>query len=58
MTLYGEHDAGTWRQDSFARMARRTRSATAVIPDAEHSPAVENPAAMVEALVDFWRLAP
>lgn len=58
MTLYGEHDAGTWQQDSFARMAERTHSATAVIPDAEHSPAVENPAAMVEALVDFWRPAP
>jgi pimeloyl-ACP methyl ester carboxylesterase len=58
MTLYGEHDAGTWEQDSFARIAQRTRSAAAVIPGAEHSPAVENPAAMVAALVDFWRPGP
>jgi pimeloyl-ACP methyl ester carboxylesterase len=26
-----------------------------VIPDAAHSPAVENPAATASALVDFWQ---
>ena len=41
--------------DDFARLATGAATATAVIPDAEHSPAVENPAATVAALDAFWR---
>jgi pimeloyl-ACP methyl ester carboxylesterase len=36
-------------------MAARLRAPFAVIPDAAHSPAVENPAATVDVLLRFWR---
>jgi pimeloyl-ACP methyl ester carboxylesterase len=35
-------------------MAARLNAALAVIDDAAHSPAVENPARTVNALLEFW----
>lgn len=55
MAMYGEHDHNTWTQADFSALGSSAASRTVVIPDAEHSPAVENPAATVEALDGFWR---
>lgn len=54
LALYGEHDTGTWPLPGFTELAR-VANRTVVVPDAEHSPAVENPAAVVAALDSFWR---
>lgn len=38
-------------------MAARLGAAFAVVPDAQHSPAVENPAGLLDVLVPFWLTA-
>jgi pimeloyl-ACP methyl ester carboxylesterase len=48
-------DDDAWPQVQQQDMARRLGARYVVIADAAHSPAVENPAATVSALVDFWR---
>jgi len=53
LVLYGEHD-DAWPPDIQAEMAGRLAARVAVIPGAAHSPAVENPAATAQALLDFW----
>ncbi len=58
LVLYGAADTETWSQLDFAALADRLACGTAVIPDAAHSPAVENPRAMVDALDTFWRSRP
>ena len=54
LVLYGESD-DAWLPMVQAEMAQRLGAAHVVIPDAAHSPAVENPAATVRALLDFWQ---
>ena len=54
LVLYGESD-DAWMPAVQAEMAQRLGAAHVVIPDAAHSPAVENPAATVRALLDFWQ---
>jgi pimeloyl-ACP methyl ester carboxylesterase len=54
LVLHGEAD-DAWTPAVQAEMARRLGAAHAVIARAAHSPAVENPAATVRALLDFWR---
>lgn len=44
-----------WPPAVQCEMARRLGAQYAVVPDAVHSPAVENPAATAEILLDFWR---
>jgi pimeloyl-ACP methyl ester carboxylesterase len=53
LVLYGAAD-DAWPTDVQARMAARLGAAIAVIPEAMHSPAIENPAATVAALLRFW----
>jgi pimeloyl-ACP methyl ester carboxylesterase len=53
LVLYGAGD-DAWPTDVQAAMAARLGAATAVVPDAMHSPAIENPAATVAALLRFW----
>jgi pimeloyl-ACP methyl ester carboxylesterase len=50
------HGAGddAWPPALQAEMAQRLRAAYAVIPDALHSPAVENPGVTAEVLLGFW----
>ena len=48
-------DDDAWPIDEQADMARRLHARYERIPDAAHSPAVENPDTLVEVLVDFWR---
>jgi pimeloyl-ACP methyl ester carboxylesterase len=54
LVLYGVDD-DAWPPATQHDMAVRLGAARAVIPDAAHSPAVENPAATTSALMDFWQ---
>lgn len=54
LVLHGESD-DAWLPPVQAGMAQRLGAGYAVIPDAAHSPAVENPAATVQALLGFWQ---
>jgi pimeloyl-ACP methyl ester carboxylesterase len=53
LVLYGAGD-DAWPPDVQSAMAARLGAASAVIPDAMHSPAIENPTATVAALLRFW----
>lgn len=53
LVLYGEHD-DAWPPRVQAEMAARLGARTTVIAGAAHSPALENTAATVAALLDFW----
>lgn len=50
------HGAGddAWSPDVQAEMAERLGARYVVIADAEHSPALDNPAATARALTEFW----
>lgn len=48
-------DDDAWPIEEQATMARRLDAQYVIIPTAAHSAAVENSAALVAALVDFWR---
>ncbi|MEO8889860.1 MAG: alpha/beta hydrolase [Jatrophihabitantaceae bacterium] len=54
LVLYGENDT-SWSPALQAEMATRLAAVRIVVPDAAHSPAVENPPATVDALITFWR---
>lgn len=51
--VYGEDD-DAWAPDLQAEMAHRLGAPAVVIPAAAHSPAVENPSAVLAALVAFF----
>jgi pimeloyl-ACP methyl ester carboxylesterase len=53
LVLYGMAD-DAWPPAVQDEMATRLNAAVARIPDAVHSPAVENPRATQAALVEFW----
>lgn len=53
LVLYGEHD-DAWAPAVQAAMADRLGAPTAVIADAIHSPAAQQPAATARALLEFW----
>lgn len=53
LVLYGEAD-DAWSPAEQADMARRLGARHVVVPQAVHSPAVENPDRTLEALVSFW----
>lgn len=48
-------DDDAWPPVVQREMAKRLGAAYAVVPEAWHSPAVENPAATADALLEFWR---
>jgi len=54
LVLHGESD-DAWVPAVQAAMAERLAAAYRVIEAAAHSPAVENPAATVAALLEFWQ---
>jgi pimeloyl-ACP methyl ester carboxylesterase len=47
-------DDDAWPADAQADMADRLHARYVVIPDAAHSAAAENPAALVDVLLEFW----
>lgn len=53
LVLHGEQD-DAWLPDLQAEMAVRLGAQHAVVPDAMHSPAAENPGATAAALLAFW----
>ena len=53
LVLHGAGD-DAWLPADQAAMAGRLGARYGVVPDAEHSPAMENPAATVTALLEFW----
>jgi pimeloyl-ACP methyl ester carboxylesterase len=57
LVLYGEHD-DAWPPAVQAAMAGRLGAQTAVIADAIHSPAAQQPVATARALLDFWAALP
>lgn len=54
LVIHGEAD-DAWPPDVQAEMAKRLGAEHAVITDAVHSPACEQPAAFVDALLRFWQ---
>jgi len=58
MVLYGAQDTDVWDVGDFADLGRRLQADTVALPGTGHSPAVEDPAAMVAALDRFWSEAP
>lgn len=54
LVVHGAND-DAWEPAVQHDMAERLGARYAVVPDAAHSAAIENPAGLVEALVDFWR---
>ena len=54
LVLYGAAD-DAWPPAVQEEMARRLGAERVVVPDAAHSPAVENPGATADALIAFWR---
>jgi pimeloyl-ACP methyl ester carboxylesterase len=53
LVLHGAND-DAWSPAAQAAMATRLGAQVAAVPDAAHSPAVENPPATAEALLRFW----
>jgi pimeloyl-ACP methyl ester carboxylesterase len=54
LVLFGADD-DAWPPDVQREMAARLDAPVVVVPDAAHSPAVENPAETARALVEFWQ---
>jgi len=57
LVAHGVND-DAWQPAAQREMAQRLGARYEVIADAAHSPAVENPAALVRVLVDFWLHSP
>jgi pimeloyl-ACP methyl ester carboxylesterase len=57
LVLHGAND-DAWPPAAQAAMAQRLGAAHTVIPDAAHSPAVENPTPTAQALLRFWAATP
>ncbi len=55
LVAYGEDDATSWHVAEMAEMAQRLGLTAQVIPDAAHSPAVENPRRTAALLDRFFR---
>jgi len=56
LVLHGEQD-DAWTPALQGEMAVRLSARHVAVPDAQHSPAVENPAPTVAALLEFWAAA-
>jgi pimeloyl-ACP methyl ester carboxylesterase len=54
LVVHGEHD-DAWDPETQAEMAGRLGARYAVVADAAHSAAVENPDDLLPVLLDFWR---
>jgi pimeloyl-ACP methyl ester carboxylesterase len=43
-----------WSHDAYAAMASRLRAGHVIVPKASHSPNMEQPGIVAEALLEFW----
>jgi pimeloyl-ACP methyl ester carboxylesterase len=54
LVVSGKRDRRVWTHDTYAEMAGRLRAGHVIIPKASHSPNMEQPAILSEALLEFW----
>jgi pimeloyl-ACP methyl ester carboxylesterase len=54
LVVFGKRDRRVWSHDAYAEMADRLRAGHVIIPKASHSPNMEQPALLAEALLEFW----
>jgi pimeloyl-ACP methyl ester carboxylesterase len=54
LVVFGKRDRRVWTHDAYAEMAGRLRAGHVIIPKASHSPNMEQPAIVAEALLGFW----
>jgi pimeloyl-ACP methyl ester carboxylesterase len=54
LVVFGKRDRRVWSHDDYAGMASRLRADHVIIPKASHSPNMEQPAILAEALLGFW----
>jgi pimeloyl-ACP methyl ester carboxylesterase len=54
LVVFGKRDRRVWSHDTYAGMADRLRAGHVIIPKASHSPNMEQPALVAEALLEFW----
>jgi len=54
LVVFGKRDRRVWSHDSYAGMASRLRAEHVVIPKASHSPNMEQPEILAEALLGFF----
>jgi len=55
LVVHGKRDRRLWSADAYEEMARRLGARRVVIERASHSPNMEQPALLAEALLEFWR---
>jgi len=54
LVVSGQRDRRVWSHHTYAEMAGRLRAGHVIIPKASHSPNMEQPEALAEALLGFW----
>jgi len=54
LVVFGKRDRRVWSHDTYAEMADRLRAGHVIIPKASHSPNMEQPELLAEALLKFW----
>jgi pimeloyl-ACP methyl ester carboxylesterase len=54
LVVFGKRDRRVWTHDAYAEMASRLRAGHVIIPKASHSPNMEQPAILAQALLEFW----
>jgi pimeloyl-ACP methyl ester carboxylesterase len=54
LVVFGKRDRRVWSHDTYAGMASRLRADHVIIPKASHSPNMEQPAILAEALLEFF----
>jgi pimeloyl-ACP methyl ester carboxylesterase len=57
LVTYGVDDSAAWPPHLQSDMAVRLGVPSVPIPNAAHSPAIENPDATLAAMIEFWRFA-
>jgi pimeloyl-ACP methyl ester carboxylesterase len=54
LVVHGKRDRRLWSVDAYADMARRLGAGHVIIERASHSPNMEQPGPLADALLDFW----
>jgi pimeloyl-ACP methyl ester carboxylesterase len=54
LVVHGKRDRRLWSPDAYADMARRLGAGHVIIPKASHSPNMEQPGPLADALLEFW----
>ena len=54
LVVFGKRDRRVWSHDTYAEMADRLQAGSVIIPKASHSPNMEQPGLLAEAVLEFW----